>query len=41
VPQRARDVLRLRGVTARDDDGPSLQAVLSTPRGDVTLNTTP
>lgn len=41
VPQRARDVLRLRGVTAAADDGPALQAVLNTPRGDVTLSTTP
>lgn len=41
VPPRARDVLRLRGVSAADDDGPALQAVLSTTRGDVTLSTTP
>lgn len=41
VPQRARDVLRLRGVTAATDEGPALQATLATPRGPVTLSTTP
>lgn len=41
VPQRARDVLRLRGASAAADDGPALQAILNTPRGDVTLSTTP
>ena len=41
VPQRAREVLRLRGVAAPDDDGPALQAVLTTPVGDVTLSTSP
>ena len=41
VPARARDVLRLRGVTAVDDDGPALRATLSTPHGDVTLTSEP
>lgn len=41
VPPRAREVLRLRGVTAADDDGPAVQAVLATPTGDVTLSTAP
>ena len=38
--ERARTVLRLRGVRACDDAGPALRAVLRTPRGDVTLETT-
>ena len=37
VPDRARDVLRMRGVQVSSAAGPALQAVLSTPRGDVTL----
>jgi hypothetical protein len=37
VPARARDVLRLRGVTAVDDDGPALRVRLSTPLGEVSL----
>ncbi|MFT3818853.1 MAG: VOC family protein [Rubrivivax sp.] len=37
VPARAREVLRLRGVTAVDDDGPALRVRLSTPLGDVSL----
>jgi len=41
VPSRAREVLRLRGVTAVDDGGPALRAVLATPLGDVHLTTTP
>jgi len=41
LPPRAREVLRLRGVTAVDDDGPALRAVLATPLGEVTLATTP
>ena len=36
VPPRARDVLRLRGVTWALD-GPAVTAVLQTPRGDITL----
>lgn len=34
---RARDVLRLRGVTVSSEPGPALLAVLATPQGDVTL----
>ena len=41
VPPRSRDVLRLRGVNAVDDDGAPLRAVLSTPTGDITLSSTP
>jgi len=41
VPARAREVLRLRGVTAVDDDGPALRATLATPRGDVHLTSQP
>ncbi len=37
VPDRARDVLRLRGVTVSAAAGPAVQAVLRTPKGDVTL----
>lgn len=37
VPPRAAEVLRLRGLTLSSGPGPALQAVLSTPRGDVTL----
>jgi hypothetical protein len=37
VPPRAREVLRLRGVAALQA-GPSLAAVMLTPRGEVTLN---
>jgi hypothetical protein len=39
LPPRVREVLRLRGVTAVDDAGPALRARLSTPNGDVTLET--
>lgn len=41
VPPRAREVLRLRGITAATDSGPALQAQLSTPRGEVTLSSQP
>jgi hypothetical protein len=37
VPDPAREVLRLRGVQVSSAVGPALQAVLGTPRGDVTL----
>jgi Glyoxalase-like domain len=37
VPERARQVLRLRGVAVLADAGPALRALLGTPRGDVTL----
>jgi hypothetical protein len=37
VPDRARDVLRLRGVTVSAVAGPAVQAVLRTPKGDVML----
>jgi hypothetical protein len=37
VPDPAREVLRLRGVALSSAIGPALQAVFSTPRGDVTL----
>ena len=37
VPDRAREVLRMRGVQVSSAAGPALQAVFSTPRGDVTL----
>jgi hypothetical protein len=40
VPDRARDVLRLRGVSVSDAAGPALQATLGTPLGDVTLSST-
>jgi Glyoxalase-like domain len=38
VPERARQVLRLRGVAVLPDGAPALQAVLATPLGDVILN---
>ena len=38
LPPRAREVLRLRGVPVATDPGPALTAVLSTPKGDVTLH---
>ncbi|MCY7314413.1 MAG: VOC family protein [Rubrivivax sp.] len=38
VPARARDVLRLRGVQVLATAGPALQAVLSTPLGDIHLH---
>jgi hypothetical protein len=41
IPQRARDVLRLRGVTLAATGGPALAATLSTPVGDVTLASLP
>lgn len=41
VPPRAREVLRLRGVAAVDDEGPALRATLSTPNGEVTLSSSP
>jgi len=37
VPDRARDVLRLRGVAVSAGAGPALRATLATPLGDVTL----
>jgi Glyoxalase-like domain len=37
VPDRARQVLRLRGVAVLPEPGPALRAVLATPLGDVTL----
>jgi len=37
VPTRARDVLRLRGVTVRPDGAPALSATLLTPKGEVVL----
>jgi hypothetical protein len=37
IPPRAREVLRLRGVTSQPE-GPSLAAVLLTPRGEITLS---
>ena len=43
LPERARDVLRLRGVQVRTTPepapGPALRALLATPLGDVTLTT--
>ena len=41
VPPRAREVLRLRGVAAVDDDGPALRAQLATPRGEIMLTSAP
>lgn len=41
LPPRSRAVLRLRGVTAVDDDGPALRVCLSTPRGAVRLTSLP
>jgi hypothetical protein len=38
VPERARELLKLRGVDVYAGPGPALQAVLSTPLGDVTLD---
>ena len=40
VPDRARDVLRLRGVAVSSGPGPALRATLRTPGGDVTLEST-
>ncbi|ODV14565.1 MAG: hypothetical protein ABT20_00165 [Rubrivivax sp. SCN 70-15] len=40
VPDRAREVLRLRGATVSAGPGPAVQAVLAAPRGDVTLEST-
>jgi hypothetical protein len=40
VPDRVRDVLRLRGVSVSDAAGPALKATLGTPLGDVTLSST-
>ncbi len=37
VPERARQVLRLRGVAVLAEPGPALRAVFNTPQGDVTL----
>ena len=37
LPERARTVLRLRGVVHEDLPGPALRATLATPRGDVVL----
>lgn len=37
VPERARTVLRLRGVTHQEGPGPALRATLATPLGDITL----
>lgn len=37
VPERARALLKLRGVDVRDEPGPALAAVLDTPRGPVAL----
>ena len=37
VPERARTVLRLRGVSHADGVGPALCATLATPLGDITL----
>jgi hypothetical protein len=41
VPERARQVLRLRGVAVLAEPGPALRAVLNTPLGDVTLESEP
>lgn len=40
LPDRARDVLRLRAVALSSGEGPVLAAVFSTPLGDVTLQST-
>jgi hypothetical protein len=40
VPDRARDVMRLRGVTVSSGDGPALVATFSTPQGVATLHST-
>ena len=37
VPDRARDVLRLRGVSVTADAGPALSARFHTPRGEITI----
>jgi hypothetical protein len=37
VPDRARDVLRLRGVTVKPSGWPALSAVFATPKGEVLL----
>jgi len=37
LPPRARDVLRLRGVSFPADEGPALTATLSTPKGELIL----
>jgi len=37
VPERARTVLRLRGVAHEAPPGPALRATLATPLGDITL----
>jgi hypothetical protein len=39
VPERARDVLRLRGVVVGSAPGPALSAVFATPQGEVLLET--
>lgn len=41
IPDRARDVLRLRHVAVQAEGHPALRAVLATPRGAVTLESTP
>lgn len=41
VPGRARDVLRLRGVTVLPDGAPALSATLLTPKGPVVLESPP
>ena len=41
VPERARDVLRLRGVQVLPEAGPAITATLATPMGDVTIQSTP
>ena len=41
VPARARDVLRLRGVTVQAEGTPALSAALLTPRGEVVLESPP
>jgi hypothetical protein len=42
INDRARDVLRLRGVAvSADDSAPALRAVLQTPRGEITLESAP
>ena len=41
VPDQAREVLRLRGVSVQSEPGPALQARLATPRGEVMLQSQP
>ena len=41
VPDQAREVLRLRGVSVQSAPGPALQARLATPKGEVTLTSPP